>query len=157
VVIAIGVAFFTSVSKNNQRVRDELDKSTWRTYSDTQEKFEFRYPPTLAANKSANRVFLYGVSDVRAIGAELIIDKNSKINESEYTYLNFPQTGKIEIEGKQFIEFKAPNGFCENDRCGRPFSAYTTKRNSDYYTFVFYDDDKLSPQERVILSELKYN
>ncbi len=153
IAVAIAVALFTTTGRNNERVKDELDKTTWKTYTDS--NFQFRYPSNMNPTPSGDRTSFFD-NESRTIEMEIYL-QNIALEESEFSYLDFPQSGFVEIEGKKFIEIKAPNGFCEGQSCGRPFAAYTHKNNNQFLTFIFYGNDILSPQEKVILGGLKYN
>ncbi|MGE5298009.1 MAG: hypothetical protein ACM3KM_02515 [Acidobacteriaceae bacterium] len=147
--IAVVVAF-TVAPKKPAPVKPELDKSTWRTYADSADKFELRYPPYFGPTRSGSHVY-FSDNNNRIVGMEIVIDGPTDPDPSKFSYLGFPQTGQVVVNDISYIEFKAPNGFCEDGHCGRPFSAYSVKHNDKFYTMVFYGDDTLSPEEKVIL------
>jgi hypothetical protein len=153
IVVAASVVavWSSSLNKNPEPVRPELDRSVWKTFLDKDFGFEFRYPPTMAAQKSGSRIQLYG-TETRVMEAEVVEEPLSEVEE--FKYLGFGKSGMVQVGEKGFGEYKAPNGFCDRGKCGRPFSAYAYKLPKVMIVFVFYGNDILSPEERAILATL---
>jgi hypothetical protein len=146
IIVATVVVSFTSLtSKSNELARPDLDKSTWQTYADN--LLEIKYPSSWSRFKSGDRVYF----DEGNIAKMEVVRNSFGQDLSQYKYLGFIAVEEITIGNKKFREFKAPQGYCVNNSCGRPFSAYSYKQGDNIFTMIFYENDELSPQEKAIL------
>ena len=149
-VLAAAAAFVFLYQSDFNPYATGLDKSTWKEYKDDASGYSIRHPESWGGTKSSDRTYFYG--DGNSVRMEAYTTTNSDL--TDFSYLKFPQDGKVTIEDREFVEFKAPEGYCEEGRCGRPFSAYSVKAKNGVLTFIFYGDDDLSTEEKAVLGTL---